>query len=419
MGWTKNAIVPGPKGEILPLSDSIIVWSTIAVLVLAPIVRGAVDPVYICLVAAVLATSLFLFLFNVIQREGQTIKFSGLELPLFCLLLLGILSYFSSAYPENTERKLGFFLLCFVLFFLVQNFFSDRNRVIIFSFAVVASGIALSLFGLFKYAITMGTPAWKEGLSSTYVNRNHFAGFLELCLPLALGLILYVTDKGKKAILSYGIALMVIALVLSLSRGGWIGAVLSLFFMAFLAKKKGLLSKRMWVVSAVVFILFCTSLVGLNSISERLSTFGQFLKDPINFETRLRVWRGTMQIIQNHPLLGTGLGTFAYSFPPFRTAGITNRYTYAHNDFLHFTSELGLLFLPLFLWLIFSASRAGISIFFNTKSALKRGISLGCTVGVLAIIVHSVFDFNLQIPANALLFFSYLGMIGGLKKSYE
>ena len=411
MGRTKN--------ETLSLSDALIIGGPIAVLILSPIMRGAVDPISICLFAAVLITSLFLFLFKAIQDEGQAIKFSGLEPPLLCLFLLGILSCFSSAYPEQTERELGFFLLCIALFFLVQKFFSDRNRVIIFSFAVVASGIVLSLFGLFKYTIAMGTPVWEEGLSSTYVNRNHFAGFLELCLPLALGLILYVTDKGKKAILSYGIALMVIALILSLSRGGWIGSVLSLFFMAFLAKKRGLLSKRMWVLSTVVFILFCTFLVGLNSISARLSTFGQFLKDPINFETRLRVWRGTLQIIQNHPLLGTGLGTFAYSFPPFRAPGIIKRYTYAHNDFLQFTSELGLLFLPLFLWLIFSASRAGINIFLNTKSTLKRGVSLGCTIGVLAIMVHSFFDFNLQIPANAFLFFSYLGMIGGLKKSYE
>jgi O-antigen ligase len=168
-----------------------------------------------------------------------------------------------------------------------------------------------------------------------------------------------------------------------------------------------------------MFILFCTSLVGLNAISERLSTFGKLLNDPVNFEVRLKVWRGTMEIIKNHPLTGTGLGTFAFSFPPFRTSGITSRYTYAHNDFLEFTSELGLLFLPLLLWLIFSASRSGIRIFFNTKSSLKRGVSLGCTIGVLAIIIHSFFDFNLQIPANALLFFSYLGMIGGLKKSHE
>jgi O-antigen ligase len=127
---------------------------------------------------------------------------------------------------------------------------------------------------------------------------------------------------------------------------------------------------------------------------------------------------GTIEIIKNHPFSGTGLGTFGFSFPPFRAAGLTNRYTYAHNDLLEFTSELGVVFLPLFLWLIFSAFRAGITIFFNTRSSLKRGVSLGCTVGIMAIVIHSLFDFNLQIPANTFLFFSYLGMIGGLKKSY-
>ena len=174
----------------------------------------------------------------------------------------------------------------------------------------------------------------------------------------------------------------------------------------------------MGAVSAAVFILVFASLVGLNSVSERISSVGQAFKDPVNLDTRVKVWEGTLQIIKGHPLRGTGLGTYAYSFPPFRAAGIRNRYTAAHNDFLHFTSELGLLFLPLFFWLVFSAVKMGLITFFNTRSALKRGVSLGCTTGILAIVIHSLFDFNLQIPANILLFFSYAGILGALKKSY-
>ena len=401
--------------------DSIIVGSILFVLALAPVLRGGVDPASLCLIAAVILTSLFLFVIRQTLKENLEIRWSGLEAPLLLLFLLGFVSSFSSLYPAQSHRELGFFFLCLSVFFLVQNLFTDRKRVYLFSLVIIAVGICLSVFGLFKYAVTMGADSWQGKLSSTYVNRNHFAGLLELCLPLSIGLTGYFADKdrGKRGLLIYGILLMAAALVLSLSRGAWLGAGLSLLVMTVLAKKKGLLSKKMWVASVAVPVIILVSVLGLNLVLERFSSFGQVLQDPVGFENRIRVWKGTTEIIRDNPLLGTGLGTFAYTFPPHRPPGMFCSYNYAHNDFLHFSSEMGLLFLPLFFWLVFSASRMGINVFFNTKSVLKRGVALGCVAGILAIFVHSVFDFNLQIPANALLFFSYLGIIGALKKNYE
>jgi len=400
---------------IQPL-DSIIIGSIILVLALSPLARGAVDVTSICIIVIFTITSFLLFLIRLTLKENQEIKLSGLELPLLSLFLLGTISSFFSIYPAQSRRELGFFFCCLLFFFIVQNLFSDRKRIYLLSLTIIITGITLSILGLFCYAIFMGTPSWEPSLSSTYVNRNHFAGYLELCLPLSLGMVEYITDKGKKVLLIYGIILMVISLLLSLSRGGWIGGSLSLFFMAFLAKKRGLLSRRIWIVSVVGFILFLTSVLGLNSIAERISTFENIFKDPVNFDTRVKVWKGTLEIIQKNPFSGTGIGTFAYAFPSHRPLGVTQRYLYAHNDFLHFTSEMGIFFLPLFLWLLFSGLRIGTNTFFKTKSRLKRGVSLGCSMGILALSIHSIFDFNLHIPANLLLFFTFLGMIGAIRK---
>ena len=400
----------------LPALDLPIMGGIIFILVLTPLLRGAVDLASICLIAAVGLTCLFLFLLRLILKERPEIRLSGLEVPLLLLLLLGVVSSLFSLYPEQSWRETGFLFLCLSIFFIVQNLFSDQKRLYLLALVIVASGICLSLFGLLRYAISMGATPWKAALSSTYVNHNHLAGYLELCLPLSLGMIGCVTDRGKRAILIYGIVLMGASLLLSLSRGGWLGGVLALFFMAFLTKRRGLLSKGMWITSIAIFIFLLAIFLGLNPIMERLSTFGQILRDPINFDTRIKVWKGTLLVIRDHPFLGTGMGTFAWAFPPHRPAGIPQRYLYAHNDFLHLTSELGILFLPLSLWLISSVLKMGITTFFKTGSRRKRGISLGCSMGILALSIHSIFDFNLHIPANAILFFTFLGMIGAVGK---
>jgi O-antigen ligase len=397
--------------------NSFIFGGIVLILVLSPILRGAVDVPSICLIAFITMTCLFLFLLRLILEEKLEIRLSGLELPLLLLLVLGTASTFFSIYPEQSKRELGFFFCCLSIYFLSLNFFSNRKRIYFLSLIIVTSGVCLSLLGLFSYAYSMGTSFWKGALSSTYVNHNHFAGYLELCLPLALGLTGYVTEKGKRAILILGIVLMIVSLILTLSRGGWIGAGLSLFFMAYLAKKRGILSKKMWIGAVIWLTLFTAAVFGLNPIMERLSTFDNIFRDPINFDSRIKVWEGTLEVIRDRPLLGTGMGTFAYAFPSHRPAGINCRYLYAHNDFLHFTSEMGIFFLPLFFWTMFSALRMGINTFFKSESRLKRGVSLGCSTGILAIFIHSISDFNLHIPANALLFFVFLGMIGVVRKS--
>jgi O-antigen ligase len=389
----------------------------LAVLVFAPLARGAVDTVSLCLIGLIVITCLFLFLLERLLRNEWLIKFSGLELPLVLLFLLGIASSFSSICPSESKKALVLFACCLTTFFLVQNLFGERKEIYLFTCLLVGAAATLALFGLLKYVLAMGAAPGKLELSGTYVNRNHFAGYLELCLPLALGITGYVADKGKKTLLVYGIVLMVVALVLTLSRGGWVSASASLAYMAVLAKKREVLSPQAWagVVAVVAFLV--VAVLGLNPVLARLSTFDRILKAPRAFDGRMQVWNGTVEIIKENPLLGTGIGTFPFAFSPHRPPGITDRYLQAHSDVLQFTSEMGLLFVAFWGWIVFVALKIGIKTFFRTESRLRRGVSLGCSAGIVALSIHSFFDFNLQIPANALLFSAQLGMLGALQRS--
>jgi O-antigen ligase len=150
------------------------------------------------------------------------------------------------------------------------------------------------------------------------------------------------------------------------------------------------------------------SLVALSSTSAVLdirSFFGSVGEDS-SVVSRASVWASVLKMTRDYPLLGSGPGTFALVFTQYQPIGqgpVPVRYYFAHNDYLQFTAEVGLLFFAITGWIILSFYQAGIrKLTYNSR--LIRGITIGGLGSVLAILTVSIVDFNLHIPANALLF---------------
>jgi O-antigen ligase len=118
---------------------------------------------------------------------------------------------------------------------------------------------------------------------------------------------------------------------------------------------------------------------------------------------RLLQWEGTLNMIKDNWLAGTGPGTYAVAYPPYQLPGQKFLQVYAHNDYLQFSAESGILAIPLMLWLMFLFFRAGVAKF-KSHSRQTSGIALGCMAAVIAVLIHSYSDGNLRIPANAILF---------------
>jgi len=240
-------------------------------------------------------------------------------------------------------------------------------------------------------------------VTSTFGNYNHLAGYMEMAIPLILGLFLTGFRGVKLFVMIYLTLLMLAALVLSLSRGGWIGSLIGLAFMA-LALVTNRYFERKKLVAALAGGFLVVALVVLVStpVVERIRTFEQRGETP-NLRARVIVWGGAVEMIQDHPLLGTGPGTFATVFTQYQPPGFASRYFMAHNDYLHLASEAGLPIMVILVWMIIALYRRGFRKLKN-PSRLVRGTTLGAMSGITAILFHSVVDFNLHIPANALLF---------------
>jgi O-antigen ligase len=139
--------------------------------------------------------------------------------------------------------------------------------------------------------------------------------------------------------------------------------------------------------------------LGLDAIISR------FFTAPEDFKMRWLIWVNTFQIFQDFPLLGSGLGTFAQIFPMYRSFHFDGLVTHAENDFLQLASETGLigtsLLFILFIFLLYQASSGIRSL---SPREPQRYIALGGLVGILALMLHSVVERNIQVPANAFLF---------------
>jgi O-antigen ligase len=117
----------------------------------------------------------------------------------------------------------------------------------------------------------------------------------------------------------------------------------------------------------------------------------------------MTVWSGIVEMIQDHPFFGTGPGTFATIYTQYQPPSLGVRYFYGHNDYLHLISETGLSLIAVMVWMIIALYKKGLNKI-KHPSRLVRGVTLGAMSGITAILIHSISDFNLHIPANAILF---------------
>jgi O-antigen ligase len=240
-------------------------------------------------------------------------------------------------------------------------------------------------------------------LSSTFGNADHLAGYMEMAIPLLLGLFLTGFRGIKLFLVIVLTVLLFIALILSLSRGGWFGTLSGLFFMSVaLFFNPYFQSKRLFLTLVCGFLVVGFIVLSSTPVVKRIRTLEQNNKISI-IESRVSRWRGTIAMIKDHPILGTGPGTFAIVFTQYQPPGHANRSFFAHNDYLHFASEVGLLLIAIIVWMIITLFIKGFEKMKN-PSRLVRGVTIGAMSGITAILVHSISDFNLHIPANALLF---------------
>lgn len=394
----------------------------LAILVYTPLALGgarlwAMTPVY---VAVVVMLSLFFLARS--ASEGPSFRRTILAAPLALFVALAAVSCVYSCYRHATILALYHVGVYVAVYYIAVHAFGKRASMSRLVATIVAMGAVLSFIGLILYLGHRHYRFWLPGntLSATYMNRDHFAGYLEMAIPLAAGFFCTGLPRAQKALVAFLIALMSVAFILAASRGAWVSlGSASLILVPFLSRRR--LLKAVALLSIVCAIILCVALSRFDT-STAAARARTIVEGAGVDQTRLATWMGTIELIRDRPLLGSGLGTFLYAFPRFRPVGLSQHYLmdYAHNDYLQMAAELGLAGLGLALFMVAAVLWAGLSEFFRTGNPYKRGILLGATVGVMSMALHSFVDFNLHIPANAILFVTLAGIIMAMhRRKYE
>ncbi|MDP3789791.1 MAG: O-antigen ligase family protein, partial [Candidatus Omnitrophota bacterium] len=207
-------------------------------------------------------------------------------------------------------------------------------------------GTSLSLYGLLQYFGIFSHSWWvpQEFLSATYVNHNNFAGYLELIIPLAISVFMYEkTTLKTKLPLVIALVIMAAAFILTQSRGAWMSLSASLFVMAIIiGRDSPRRAKTIIVILLAALLILSFIYFSKELISQRLETVTTAASEEASFMTRIAIWKGAIRMIMDHPVVGTGIGTFASAFTAYRPEGLNTIANFTHNDYLNVAAEMGM-----------------------------------------------------------------------------
>ena len=320
----------------------------------------------------------------------------------------------------------GFFALSLLL---IRN--RDDIRRVVWTMILAAGfqaiyGAFMVLSGL-EYGFFIKKEAYLGKATGTFINRNHLAGYLEMAIALGIGLLLASSTRYRgdwrqrlrqsiemllspKVLARLLLAIMVIALVLTRSRMGNTAFFASLMLTGLLAlllmKNKSRSTTLLLSSLLVIDIAIVGTFFGVEKVADRIQN------SSTESESRDEVTAATLETWQEHPLLGIGAGGFYYSYPSFRYAEHKSELTtrYAHNDYVQFLAEFGLIAFLLLLGSVLYCLWCGIQAMRQRNSSLHQGMGFASCMGLIAIAIHSTVDFNLQIPANAFVFMLLMAM---------
>jgi O-antigen ligase len=344
-------------------------------------------------------------------RENQLV-ISPLLLPLICLLLIALGQWFfhRTASSYGTRMELQLLLADILLLFLAAQSFRTIEDWRGFVWFVMSFGFLIAIFGILQHLTFNGKLYWFREMHyggipfGPYVNRNHFAGFMELVIPISLvPLVLGKVRRERWFLVSLFAVVPIGALFLSASRGGLVSFAVEVGVLVLWLILRRTVGKHLLSGGAVLLLAFLmVSWLGVQQLVERFSSL-QSLE--VTGGKRASMRADTWRIFLGHPWAGTGLGTLQIVFPAYETLYDGKIVNHTHNDYLEGLAETGIaggLCCLWFLGVLFFDSLRRLS---QPNGAFATTLQLSAFVACLGFLTHSLADFNLHIPANLLLFF--------------
>lgn len=313
-----------------------------------------------------------------------------------------------------------------VIFFAIINNLHSQEFTMVINYTLIFLGMAISFYAIYQFLTGSGN-VWHFDLpyrgrgSGTYISPNHLAGFLEMLVPVALSYTIAGRSKPlTKIFLCYAALVLLAGVAITVSRGSWVACSVALLALGLVLVSHR--SFRLPAAALLSFLLLCGVVAGtrMPAITSRVSK--GIISGRVDLDTRYEMWHAAMQMWRDHVWFGGGPGHYELRFRTYRPPTLQLNPERAHNDYANLLADWGAVGAVLVLTVLgllthgiaktWNNVRRGDSEFSSNLSN-KFAFVLGGSMGLVALVVHSAVDFNLQIPANALLAISLMAMLSG------
>ena len=401
----------------------------LGILVFGPLAMGAVDAPEFLVIQGLTAAVMLAWALRLWISPKPRLLWPPLGWAVLAFAALAIGRYLTADIEYVARLEMIQVLMFAFLFFAIVNNLYRQESVHIVSFTLIFLAMGISCFAVYQF-LTHSNRVWDYvspyigRAPGTYISPNNFAGFLGMLLPLATAYILVGRMKPVvRVLLGYAALVMLAGMVVTFSRGGWVAvamALLVLLGILFFHRNHRLPALLLLVVLAGGGTVFVT-----NYLSKTLSYIHRVEADlqdkPENvLNLRQGMWTAAEQMWRDHFWWGVGPAHYDYCFREYRPESVQASPDRAHNDYLNLLADWGAVggIIVLTGMVMFGAGlRKTWKYVRPAENDFGRGMSnrfaffLGASAGLLALAVHSVVDFNLHIPANAILGVTLLALL--------
>jgi O-antigen ligase len=438
--------------------ERIIAGGLLVVMAFTTLAHGTVEPWSILLFELMVTALMLLWATKALFDKNFVLYVPPMIWPLVALFGLGVAQSIRFTGADGLQKSLSLdveatqrvvlIIVCLIASGLIAaNIFASSQFEKLAKWLTLY-GLALALFAIIQHFTWNERFYWWRWNASyapfgSFVNRNHFAGYMELLLPWPIVIMLQRWGRWQEQVF-YGLAAvwMGVAAILTLSRGGMLSICMELVLIVLLSSRLRQTAndqvtpasrrKRAWLFQAslvlvvLVTIVSGVTLFGGQRFINRITT-GQETDGPATLpaqtlaESRGGLWQAGWQVFLAYPLTGAGLGAYETAYSICNGENIVGTQAivgHAHNDYLQCLTDGGIIGGMLALWFLLALVRAA-KRGLRVRDPLYRVIAVACLTGMFGLLVHSLFDYNLQLPSHSLFFVvnaSVLWRIGMIKE---
>lgn len=396
----------------------------LTILVFSPVAFGAARLQEFLLVQALTVGVILLWIARLWLSDRPKLLLPPISWAVLAFLGYAVGRYLTSDTEYVTRQEFLRVLVYAVTFFTVLNHLHRQESTQIIGFTLFAVVTPICFYAAYQF-LTATARVWNVTTgyvgrgSGTYICPNHLAGLLELLLPLAIAYVL--VGRGKpltKILIGYSALTMVAGIAVTASRGSWIAVGSALLGLAAVLMLQRSFRWHALILIALLSVGGVVAFKKTDYFKKRIDM--TFVGGKVDMNTRAIMWNAAFQMWRDHPWVGVGPGHYDLCFRAYRPNTLQLQPERTHNDYLNTLADWGAIGAALIAATLGLLTYSVVKVWrfvqrgdrdFSSNLSDKFAFVIGASGGILALLIHSTVDFNMQIPANALIAVTLMALL--------